>query len=140
MTGFRSFFCFAVMLPLCFGGCGKGGSVPEGRDFYRDMIAQTNEYADKLEKVKDAASATEIINSYAEARKKLYDRGRELREKYPQLKFRDDPELKEYESALEDAVKKLSIIMSDTVKKYISVNEFRNALKKLNDTADKPSE
>ena len=121
----------------CFGiGCGKETpATAEARSFYREMILQTNECADKLVQVKDSKAAAETLNTYIEAQKKLIEKGRELRMKYPKINLHEDPALKEYEQALEEASKSMTAAVTDAMKKYLAKEEFRKALDRFDEIA-----
>ena len=121
---------------LCAAGCGKESpATSEARSFYREMIQQTNEYANKLAQVKDSKAAAETLGKYIEVQKKLIEKGRELRMKYPKINLHEDPALKEYETALEDASKNMTAAVTDAMSKYLSKDEFRKALSRFDEIA-----
>ena len=130
-----------MLLVLCaaaaVAGCEKENQgVSDARKFYREMILQTNEYADKLGTVKDSKSAAEILTMYIDAQKQLIEKGRDLRRKYPQLRLHDEPALKEYETALEDATRNLTDSVTEAMAKYLNKDEFRKALSKFDEIAE----
>lgn len=128
-----------LILSLLIGtvsGCSRETpALTDARKFYREMIQQTNEYADKLAQVKDSKAAAETLEKYIDVQKKLIEKGRELRIKYPKIRLHDDPALKEYETALEEASKNLTVAVTDAMKKYLSKEEFRRALSRFDEIA-----
>jgi hypothetical protein len=130
-----------MILVLCafftIAGCEKENQgVTDARKFYREMILQTNEYADKLGTVKDSQAAADILTKYIEKQKQLIEKGRDLRNKYPRLRLHDDPALKEYETALEDATRNFTDSVTEAMAKYLNKEEFRKALAKFDEIAD----
>ena len=128
-----------IFLSLLMGsvfGCSKESpALTDARKFYREMIQQTNEYADRLAQERDSKSAAETLNRYIDGQKKLIEKGRELRMKYPKINLHDDPALKEYETALEEASKNLTVAVTDAMKKYLSKEEFRKAMSRFDEIA-----
>jgi hypothetical protein len=124
------FVCCTVMILCCNR---ESPSATDAKVFYKEMISVTNEYADKLNDVKDSKSAASAISEYVDAQKKLIKKGRALKEKYPELALHDDPALKEYERSLEDSTKRLTVSISSAMKKFKAVEEFSKALQKFDE-------
>ena len=135
MKNVLSVIAFLLLLGTVFGCSKESPALADARKFYREMIQQTNEYADRLAQEKDAKAAAETLNRYIDGQKKLIEKGRELRMKYPKISLHDDPALKEYETALEEASKNLTVAITDAMKKYLSKDEFRKAMSRFDEIA-----
>ena len=128
--------CICISVLLFAAGCEK--KVPlaaEMGDFYKEMIQTTNGYADRLDAVKDSKEASRVLREYVDDQKVMIEKGKKMREKYPDFKFHDDPALKEYEKSLEDATIHFASSMSGAVKKYMANNEFRQAFTRFQEIA-----
>jgi hypothetical protein len=108
--------------------------LDEMKVYYREMIDLGKEYSLKLDQSKSGKEASEVVIKFIESRNRILAKGNDLKKKYPD--FQQNEALKEYESSLEEAMNGLTGSINTAIEKYKTVNEFKDAIKKLRTPAE----
>ena len=116
-----------ITVPL-FLSCGRNKeAVDELGKYYNEMIEIADSSAGQLDTAQDGKEASRIIETFIEKRDDLFEKGKTLSGKYPDME--NDPALKEYEMALDRSMKRFAKSLERAVDKYRGVKEFKKAVK-----------
>ncbi|MBN1426116.1 hypothetical protein JXA88_16320 [Candidatus Fermentibacteria bacterium] len=99
-----------VIPALWLSGC--SGKYADAKKVNAEFVEITETYVDDLEDAEDAKDVAKAVNSYADRMEKLWPRVRELSEKYPELKDKENvpDELKESQQRAEEMGKKMGSV------------------------------
>jgi len=124
-------FLFTAALAVSL-SCSKSPEA-QAKALVLDIAKLTETSAEKIGKAATAKEAGDAILAYTESMKTLSIRGKELENKYPELKNENNPKMKAEEDVMIKAMEKFTKAMTSAITKYAGSKDFQDAMTKMSE-------